>query len=490
MQWQAFAQAEEQPALPATVSESTPTDAVFSRLNGLEKELAEVKKQNHDLAGQVSDLQEAQGQAVQETPSDLGKTKVFGFFDMSFGKMFFPKSDSVYKEALPVTDKSTFALSALNVYLGNQITNNLKFLSELRFTYQPLGTENNIPTYMVLPNGKPVSLGGSYDRTSTGVTDSLTMQTYQLGGVSMERVQVTYSFSDYFGITAGRFLTPYGIWNVDHGSPVILMVRAPFMQSREMVPLKQLGIQLFGKAFLGSGISLDYAGTISNGRGPTDTVMDLDENKGLGLRWRLNYEEDELSISFGQYGYTGKYTDITKSLYVGPGSADYSTQITPTNVYTEYDLANDLLVKFHGLRLQSEAMFRRVTYQVPPQVSPDDFNGSPAQASLYNYANYLARAFYGLLAYELPDTLTGTRLRITPFVYYENFNLNDTINNNAKWQVYSLGINTRPYTNIVLKVEYDLAKPNDLKDLQPDGTVTVKANGYLQVATLQLAVTF
>jgi hypothetical protein len=489
---------EEEPSAPdadATPAAEAPqaatpavSDAVLSRLDAAEKEISALKQQNEDLSGQVSDLQDAQNQV--QVPSDLGKTRVFGFFDMSYGKMFLSKKDSIYLTQIPVTDKSTFMSTSLNVYLGNQITNKLKFLSELRFTYQPLGNENGVATYWVLPNGSSTSLGDDYNRTDTGVTDPRDFMTYRLGGVSMERVQITYQFADYFGITAGHYLTPYGIWNVDHGSPVILMIRAPFMQTLEMIPSKQLGVQLFGRLFLASGLTLDYAGTVSNGRGPMDSVMDIDENKGLGLRWKVAYERDDFSISLGQYGYTGRYTDISKSLYVGPGSSDYRSVVTITNQYTEYDLANDILIKLYGLRLQSEAALRQVKYQVPPKMNGGNFNGNPLLASQFYAANYLSKAIYGLLAYELPEDWTGGKVRITPFVYYENFNLNDTMNNNSHWQVYSAGINTRPYSNLVLKLEYDFAKPKDLTNIMPDGSITTTTNGHIQGVTLQLAVTY
>ena len=119
-----------------------------------------------------------------------------------------------------------------------------------------------------------------------------------------------------------------------------------------------------------------------------------------------------------------------------------------------------------------------------------NFNGNPLLADQFYAANYLSKAIYGLLAYELPEDWTGGKVRIIPFLYYENFNLNDTMNNNSHWQVYSAGINTRPYSNLVLKLEYDFAKPQDLTDIMPDGSITTTTNGNIQGLTLQLAVTY
>jgi len=433
---------------PVAASAQVNNDAIMSRLEATEREIQLLKKQNSDLSTQVADMHDA---APAEIPNDLGKTRVFGFYDMSFGKQF-TSSGGMSGNNIP--DKMTFMLSGLNVYMGNQITEKLKFLSELRFTYQPLGYETSTATYLVSPSGSTTSQGTSYSRTDTTVTDSSSLQTYRLGGVSIERVQTTYVFSDYLGVTAGSFLTPYGIWNVDHGTPVLIMCRAPGAQIMEFVPSKQLGIQLFGKVFFAKNFTFDYAGTISNGRGPMDTVYDLDNNKGIGMRWKLSYEKDDFSAAIGQYGYTGKYTDVTKSQ-----DMKMNTVVTPTNQYTEYDLANDLLIKFHGLRLQSEAVFKEVKYDVPPATGQD-----------YS-ASYLAHTVYGLLAYELPESWTGGKVRVMPYLYEEWAKPDDTSTMIGSLRVNVVGINVRPYTNLVLKAEY-VTVANTLKNLNIQLAVT------------------
>jgi len=474
---------------PAGATATAQTTSPESRLEALEKKVGSLQDENKELASQVSDLQESQSQA-NEPPSELGKMKIFGFFDMNFQKTYYSPSNSVLGAVLPMPTHSTFMATGLNVFLANQITERLKFLSELRFTYLPLGNETGTQTYVVLPNGSTMNLGTKYTRTDTTVTDP-SAQIFRLGGVGIERLQLTYVFNDYLAVTAGHFLTPYGIWNVDHGSPVILMVHAPIFQTILMVPTQQTGIQLFGRVYLSQNLSLDYGGTISNGRGPEDSVIDLDDNKGLGLRWHLNYELDDFSIAMGQYGYTGQYTDISKAIYSGPGTADSSSSTTVTEQYTERILASDVLIKFFGIRLQGEAVLRRVKYDVPPPISPADFNGNPALAAQYNSASYDAHAYYGLLAYELPAWLTTSKIRLTPFVYFERFNLNDTFPSSANTStIYSGGLNVKPCRGLVLKVEYDRFKGDDMVDVLPDGTRKTTNNGVGQIVTAQAAVTF
>jgi hypothetical protein len=447
---------------PVAASAQVNNDAIMSRLEATEKELQALKEQNSDLSTTVKDLQDAQSQSPADIASNLGKTRIFGFFDTSFSKL----SMSGAMKPTGITEKSTFMLSGLYVYLGNQITEKLSFLSELRFTYQPLGAESGTATYSVSPTGAVTSLGTTYTRKDTSVTDPSGLQTYRLGGVSMERVQVSYVFADYLGLMVGSYLTPYGIWNVDHGTPVLIMCRAPMTQIMDMVPGKQLGLQLFGKVFPAKGLTLEYAATLSNGRGPMDTVYDLDNNKALGLRWKLNYEKGDFSASVGQYGFTGKYTDTSSATYIGPGPTDMKTVVVTSKQYDEYDLANDFLIKFYGLRLQSEVVLKKVKYSVPPATSTD------ASGTQYYSANYLSRAAYGLLAYELPESWTGGKVRVMPYFYEEWGKPDDTSAMGGSIRVNVVGINVRPYTNLVLKTEY------------------VMVADTLKNFTIQLAVTF
>jgi hypothetical protein len=124
----------------------------------------------------VAELQEGQAQISAEPPSDLGKTKVFGFFATSFAKIDYSRKDSALKLVIPLGGNSSFLLTSLNVYLANQITQHLKFLAELRFTYQPLGTEISREAYYVLPAGSKMNLGTQYERTDTTVRDPSSIQ--------------------------------------------------------------------------------------------------------------------------------------------------------------------------------------------------------------------------------------------------------------------------------------------------------------------------
>lgn len=51
-------------------------------------------------------------------------------------------------------------------------------------------------------------------------------------------------------------------------------------------------------------------------------------------------------------------------------------------------------------------------------------------------------------------------------------------------------LNIKPYPSLVLKLEADRIKFDDMVDLMPDGTTRTQSNGAINVYTAQVAVTF
>src|SRR6185436_18919189 len=123
---------------------------------------------------------------------------------------------------LPLTDKSvlfpydSFAVGHLNAYAGSELGDNWRWLSEVRFMYLPHGSVASADAY------------AGVARTNTSVTDyTEQFRPVRWGGISIERAWLERTFHPLLSIRLGHFLTPYGIWNVDHGAPVIIPVTRP-----------------------------------------------------------------------------------------------------------------------------------------------------------------------------------------------------------------------------------------------------------------------
>lgn len=120
---------------------------------------------------------------------------------------------------------NAFAVGNFNVYLSSNLGNNWRALAEVRFLYLPNGTTSVDPRT------------GDATRTDTTVLDySGFEEPIRWGGIRIERTYVEHELSALFKVQAGQFLTPYGIWNVDHGSPTIVGIKKPFAVAEQSFP--------------------------------------------------------------------------------------------------------------------------------------------------------------------------------------------------------------------------------------------------------------
>ncbi len=382
-----------------------------------------------DFDGQLEELELTllESQELEETDTGI---EIYGFFDVLFLKAFSKKGSLLEGLAWP---SSTFILQNLNLYFAGQMTRTLSSIVELRFTFRPLGDERQFEFSQ---------LGLAYDRLDTEVDDQLSNEHFRLGGVVIERAHVTWEPIDFFNLIAGYYLTPYGIWNVEHGSPVRLSIRPPYMQISHVVPLAQLGVMAYGRFFPAARTYLDYVVTVSNGRGPMDTIMDLDENKAVGLKLKLSYNGNDVKLAAGGYGYIGDYTDIKRAVTSVFPSFGVRQEVTEN--YTEYLGAFDFLLRAYGWRLQAEYVWRLTRYSLrPPR---DQMHGPGYQP------DYLSIFGYGLLAYTLPLERWLDQKTITTFVSLEYSNLDETVDLNTTLMPI-LGINFKPSEYVALKLE-------------------------------------
>jgi len=322
---------------------------------------------------------------------------VYGFADFSYIMDYFSNVSPIFK------DSRTFAVGNLNLYLAKNLTNKARALAEIRFTFLPNASRNPDTTLV--------------DTTATDVTNY--SRPVQWGGIVIERAYVEYDITDHLTLRGGHWLTPYGIWNIDHGSPVILSPIRPYVVGQQFFPEHQTGLDLFGNQSLG-GIKLGYHVTASNGRGGAEAQQDQDNKFAFGGRLEL---ETPWGLKAGGSYYRGRYTGLPPAL----GAAGQT--------YLERAYGGDIQFDLGALHLQSEVIVRERHYEDGMRTTaPGGF--APDGRDLGGYA---------LIGYRFHQLWN-----VMPFVYSE-------INKPSDHTLYERGIaeiaglNFRPSPSLVLK---------------------------------------
>jgi hypothetical protein len=359
-----------------------------------------------------------------EAANSYPKLELSGFTDFSYIQNISPKSSALRKIAYPY---SSFSVGNVNLYLAAALAERWKLLAEVRFLYLPSGALN-------YPNTAGVEVA-PYDTSAIDYADDGRLLNW--GGISIQRVQIDYALHPLLSFRFGEWLTPVGIWNVDHGSPVVISVFRPFIIGQRLFPERQTGIQISGE-WSGEVDTLGYFLTLSNGRGPSDSYADLDNNKGVGGRayWTTSRFG---SLTLGVSAYKGRFTSRSKEygITTPAGQAPVLTAVDPVLVsYHEQAIAADLRFEYSGLLVQSEVMQQEVAYEDGARPT---FNVSPL-------ADYRDRGYYALAGYRTPW------LGIMPFGLVEGYNFAVTPYTGPGFSL-SYGLNIRPQPNVVVKLQ-------------------------------------
>jgi hypothetical protein len=337
------------------------------------------------------------------------KLNIYGFADFNYTGIHW------VREAPPTTQKDThgFLVGKLNVYLAKNLTPRARTLVEVKFSFMPNASQNS---------------DGGYISTLALDASNLNRPT-TWGSTVIERAYIEYDVTDYLTIRAGHWLTPYGIWNTDHGSPVVINVLPPYIIGELFFPEHQTGLELFGRLDAGR-FQIEYHLTASNGRGAAEAQLDLDNELAYGARVAL---ETPWGLKIGGSYYRGKYTGFPASTGALP------------DTYREADYGVDLQYRNGGLLVQSEAIARERHYSVGARaVSGSGFAADGRDLGFYVQAGYRF------------DVLGN----VMPFAMYQDYKPADYPYFNRVKDV-QIGLNFRPSPNLVYKLEVARARVPD-----------------------------
>ena len=323
-----------------------------------------------------------------------------------------------------IAKEGSFYIGDLNLYLRKQIAEQWRTLVELRVTYAPNGR--------VLGDGT-IENNQSYDQGNFG-------RPVNWGGVNIERAWVEYDLLPQLTVQAGAFLTPYGIWNVDHGMPAIISITRPYVMNEQIFPERQAGIQLYGMHTMGE-YALGYHATVSNGRGYFDQFRDLDETKAFGAR--LQFHTPWLgSLRFGVSAYQGRFVDRESDYTKLNPKTGVVDNVTPKGVrYDEFAYGFDILQEWRGLRVQAELVGHSVGY-LDGRRQADAAGFRPDTYSIGGYV---------LVGYRF-----SSLWNMMPYGTYQRYRREETSQAAvfSSLENYQVGLNFRPVPTLVLKVQW------------------------------------
>jgi hypothetical protein len=259
------------------------------------------------------------------------------------------------------------------------------------------------------------------------------------GGVVIERAQIEHTMTDWFNVRAGYFLTPYGIWNVDHGTPTLISLILPSFQVEESIPGRQLGVQAYGFTWKGDW-QFGYSAYVSNGRAPF--LEDPTDNKAFGGRLTATVSGDSKNLQLGVSGYIGDSEDYAKRLDFSTGTV--TLQKALKYHFNEWAVGADASLDLGHLRVRTEGLVHRVRYDDLLH-EPMEF-GQPGtfHPSRYEYFGY------AIAAYRIGD--------VEPYTYTE---LKYTTPRDGQFDltyIPSLGVNAYLSSVSQLKVQYAAPK--------------------------------
>jgi hypothetical protein len=317
------------------------------------------------LAALIADA----GKDNASAPEEEAPLRVYGFADIGLQRIWADQALAVFEGQ---SNKLTFVLGNVNLYFDAHPWKDWRFLTELRFGL--------FPDDSVARPGGGVSFAPPSNTTvsdPTGTSGGFTILKW--AGVYPQRAHIDWTPSDLFNLRAGLFLTPYGIWNVDHGTPTRIMAAEPLFSAAQLMPNQLLGLETFGTS-PALPWTIGYHLHVSNGR--TVGQVDLTDNKAVGGRVFAS-TRDPFPIKLGLSGYWGTSEDGQHTVTGGR---------TNTWALTEYAVAGDVSLDIGALRIRSELVVNWTLYK----------EGKHQELLGLMMADSMRLGTYLLVAYRLP----------------------------------------------------------------------------------------
>jgi hypothetical protein len=366
----------------------TPPPASARDLESLKAEVAQLRAAQ-TAAEEARAMEELEKITAAAAEGEKPQLKFYGFLDGGFNKMFLQENDSM-RGLYMRNGNFTFVPGSMNVYLDAKNGKGFRALLETRYTFYPSGEIASTSSGQLKPVDTRV-----YDQFSPSGYNKVSW-----GGIVIERAHIDYEVASWLTLRVGYFLTPYGIWNVDHGTPTLISIILPQFQILEVIPQRLTGVQALGEIGFAP-YTLGYRLYATNGR--SFQVATPSSDNGYGGRVYLR-RDGETNLTLGTSFYTGTYSDKVVTMAFDPVTMGVSFNPSYTYKAREYTIGADLSLDYGNLRARAEFLARRLAFEDGKHpLTEDPTKYQPNRWETYSYV---------LLAYRL-------HRYFEPFVYAE-----------------------------------------------------------------------
>lgn len=403
---------------PVDAQPNASADPVSEELAALRAEVEALKTKQEEA--EMAALLSSEPAAIEED-----KYRIYGFMDM--GAQYYAADKSSLVGSVFDTNALTFVTGNIDLYFDFNPIEDWRALAEIRFTNAPLG---NVANYG--------GLAGTFDRTTTEQFDphGTAPNAPMWGGYTViEQAWIEWGRYQAFRLRVGNWFTPFGIWNVDHGSPTLISMAMPQFIQQKWMPLRQTGLQALGSFFSGE-TEIAYRAWVSNGR-TEDNPFDYDNEKSFGARVFVRRDTGENNFQIGATYHHGVVQDkVINITDFGPVKFESGS----TWEYTENVAGLDVSVDLGDTRIRSEGILTHMQYTDGKQESAGGLTPGAILPNKYRVGAYL------LVAHQLPW------YGLEPYLFAEI--------NQQPWTVAdgllmpSVGLNVHFNPSTLLKLQY------------------------------------
>jgi hypothetical protein len=362
----------------------------MTALQAQQQEAEEARRLSEEEAALALELQE-DDESYEQDPF-----QIYGFMDMGVQRLWVDKNAGI--GALMPANAWTFVVGNIDLYFDFNPHPDWRGLTEVRFSNAPHGRINNF--------GGPFT--GEFERETTQQYDpNATVVNAQMwrGSVVIERAWIEWDRYQALNFRMGSFFTPFGIWNVDHGSPTLIATAMPQFIQMLFFPQRQTGVQAHGSLFAG-GWELAYRAWLTNGRQELDNV-DFDDDKALGSRVFARTERGSTNLMFGASYHHGRVrdrvvdiTEVPTVLRPTDGSEDptpdFRIETDDTWAYVENVMGADISVDIGRTRIRAEGVASLRQWEDGKRPPATFMDPGATMADHWRFGTY------GLVAHQLP----------------------------------------------------------------------------------------